>query len=39
YHVQLGAGVSYRLFGKVDAFLEGIPLGERALSAGAALVF
>jgi hypothetical protein len=39
YHVQLGAGVSYRIAGKVDAFVEGIPLGERALSGGAAIVF
>jgi hypothetical protein len=39
YHVQLGAGVSYRIAGRVDAFVEGIPLGERALSGGAAVVF
>jgi hypothetical protein len=39
YHVQLGAGVAYRIAGRVDAFVEGIPLGERAFSGGAAVLF
>ena len=39
YHVQLGAGVSYRIARRVDVFVEGVPLGERALSGGAATVF
>jgi len=39
YHVQLGAGLSYRIARRVDLFVEGVPLGERALSGGAATVF
>jgi hypothetical protein len=39
YHVQLGAGLSYRIARKVDVFVEGVPLGERAISGGAAAVF
>jgi hypothetical protein len=39
YHVQLGAGLSYRIARRVDVFVEGVPLGERALSGGAAVVF
>ena len=34
YHVQLGGGVSALLFRRVDLFVEGIPLGERGVSAG-----
>ena len=39
YHVQLGVGLSALVSERVDLFFEGIPLGERAFSAGAALVF
>ena len=39
YHFQLGAGVSYRIARRVDVFVEGIPLGERGISGGAAAVF
>ena len=39
YHVQLGAGLAYRIARRVDVFVEGIPLGERAISGGAAAVF
>jgi hypothetical protein len=39
YHVQLGAGLAWRIAGKVDLFVEGVPLGERAVSGGIAAVF
>lgn len=38
-HYQLGAGASWLISERVDVFFEGIPLGERALAGGAALVF
>lgn len=39
YHVQLGVGLSALVSERVNLFFEGIPLGERAFSGGAALVF
>ena len=39
YHVQLGAGVALRVGSQFDLFLEGIPLGERAVSAGVGAAF
>ncbi|HEU4537524.1 MAG TPA: hypothetical protein VFS00_25570 [Polyangiaceae bacterium] len=40
YKYQAGAGVAARLFGKrVDAFVEGVPFGERGVAAGAGLSF
>jgi hypothetical protein len=39
YHVQLGAGLAWRIAGKIDLFVEGIPLGERAATGGIAAVF
>jgi hypothetical protein len=39
YHVQLGAGLAYRIARRVDVFVEGVPLGERAISGGAAAAF
>ena len=39
YHYQLGLGLSLRMIETLALFVEGIPLGERALSGGAALVF
>ncbi|MEO8903288.1 MAG: hypothetical protein ABI488_14220 [Polyangiaceae bacterium] len=37
HHYQLGAGVGVRLSKTLNLFAEGIPLGERALSAGVGL--
>lgn len=40
YKYQAGAGLSARLFGhRVDAFVEGVAVGERGVSAGAGLSF
>ncbi len=39
YHVQLGAGLSVRPIDQLVVFIEGIPLGERALSGGASFAF
>lgn len=39
HHYQLGAGVSFLIAKRIDVFLEGVPLGERALSAGAGAMF
>jgi hypothetical protein len=39
YHVQLGAGVAFRFWKRVDLFAEGVPLGERAVSGGLGLAF
>jgi hypothetical protein len=39
YHVQLGAGLAWRIARKLDLFAEGVPLGERGISGGAAVVF
>jgi hypothetical protein len=38
-HYQVGAGVSARIGDRVSLFAEGIPLGERAVSGGASLLF
>jgi hypothetical protein len=38
-HVQLGVGLSALVKERVNLFIEAIPLGERAFSGGAALVF
>ena len=38
-HYQVGAGVSVRVGDRVSLFAEGIPLGERAVSGGASLLF
>ena len=38
-HFQLGAGVAWLIVERVNVFVEGVPLGERALSAGASAVF
>lgn len=38
-HFQLGVGLAYRIAERVDVFAEGVPLGERALTAGASAVF
>jgi hypothetical protein len=37
YHYQLGAGLSLLIAQRVELFLEGVPLGERALSLGLAI--
>ena len=39
YHVQLGGGMSVAAFGGFAVFAEGVPLGERGASGGAALAF
>jgi hypothetical protein len=39
HHYQLGAGVGVRLSRHLNAFAEGIPLGEQALSLGVGLAF
>jgi hypothetical protein len=39
HHYQLGAGLGVRLSRQLNAFAEGIPLGEQALSAGVGLAF
>jgi hypothetical protein len=39
YHYQLGAGVAVSLLQRFDAFIEGAPLGERRISAGAGVSF
>lgn len=37
FHVQVGAGASVSIARRVDLFLEGIPLGEKAITAGIGL--
>ena len=37
-HYQLGAGVAASIARRVDLFVEGVPLGERAVSAGVGVV-
>jgi hypothetical protein len=39
HHYQVGAGLSLLVARRVDVFLEGVPLGEQALSAGAGVAF
>jgi hypothetical protein len=39
YHFQLGAGLAWRIAERVDAFIEGVPLGERALVGGVSASF
>jgi hypothetical protein len=39
HHYQVGAGLLAVVGGAVDLFVEGVPLGERALTAGAGLAF
>jgi hypothetical protein len=39
HHYQVGAGLTLLVVGRVDAFVEGVPLGERSLAAGAAVAF
>jgi hypothetical protein len=39
HHYQLGAGLTVNVARRANVFAEGIPLGERALSAGAAFAF
>jgi hypothetical protein len=39
HHYQLGAGLAFRLSKNFNAFVEGVPLGERALSLGGGVVF
>ncbi|HKO91464.1 MAG TPA: hypothetical protein VJU61_09950 [Polyangiaceae bacterium] len=39
HHYQLGAGLGVRLSRLLNAFVEGIPLGEQALSLGVGLAF
>jgi hypothetical protein len=38
-HFQLGAGVAWLIAARVQVFVEGVPLGERALTGGASAVF
>ena len=39
YHVQLGAGVALSIVELLTVFVEGVPLGEQALSAGVTVAF
>jgi hypothetical protein len=39
YHVQLGLGATLRPLDALAVFVEGVPLGERALSGGASVAF
>jgi hypothetical protein len=39
HHYQVGAGLTLLVAGRVDAFVEGVPLGERSLAGGAAVAF
>jgi hypothetical protein len=39
YHVQLGGGMSVAVGGGFAVFAEGVPLGERGVSGGAAMAF
>jgi hypothetical protein len=39
HHYQVGAGLTLVLARAVDLFVEGVPLGERSLAAGAAVAF
>jgi hypothetical protein len=39
HHYQVGAGLTLVVVHRVDLFVEGIPLGERSLAAGAAVAF
>jgi len=39
HHFQIGAGLAVNLGRSWNAFAEGVPLGERALSAGVGVAF
>lgn len=39
HHYQVGGGVALLLLRRVDIFVEGVPLGEQALSGGVSLAF
>jgi hypothetical protein len=39
YHYQVGAGLAVVVAGRIDAFVEGVPLGEKRLSFGAGFSF
>jgi hypothetical protein len=39
HHYQVGAGLAVLIARRVDAFVEGVPLGEQAVSAGAGVIF
>ena len=39
YHYQVGAGLAWFIAERVDVSIEGVPLGERALSGAVAVVF
>lgn len=39
HHYQLGGGTLVRIGRKIDLFVEGVPLGERAIAAGAGVLF
>ncbi len=39
HHYQVGAGLTVLVASRVDAFVEGVPLGERSLAGGAAVAF
>jgi hypothetical protein len=38
-HYQVGAGIALAIARRVDVFVEGVPLGERAVAGGAAVAF
>jgi hypothetical protein len=39
YKYQVGAGLSLVVAGTVDVFVEGVPVGERGITAGAGISF
>jgi len=39
HHFQIGAGLLARIGGPIDLFVEGVPLGEQGVSAGAGVLF
>ena len=39
HHYQVGAGLTLIVAGRIDAFVEGVPLGERSLAGGGAFAF
>lgn len=39
HHYQLGGGALVKIGRKIDLFVEGVPLGEQAISAGAGVLF
>jgi hypothetical protein len=39
HHYQVGGGLALLVLRRVDVFVEGVPLGEQAISAGASLAF